>query len=186
MVDTRFTSLAAPGRFESVGKALKSLRIVGGEGDSATAVGARQARSLQDWEAQYGMTAEEWLERYGGPGGGPDARPALPRGRSGDLRRRRPAGREGPPQAAPLPPQAPRAPPAPAPPQQPRAQRVRAAEGPGGGSWDDGADEWAPPPRRPAFGDVLQRDGRELQYDELRGAPPSKRRGDALRGEDAF
>lgn len=183
MVDTRFTGLAVPGRFESVGKALKSLRIVGGEGDSSTTVGARQARRLQDWEAQYGMTAEEWLERYGGLG---DASPVLPRGRSGDPRRRRSAGRKGPPQVATLPPQTARAPPAPAPPGQRQSQRDSVAEDLRNNNWDDGADEWAPPPRRPAFGDVLQQDGREMQYDELRRATPSKRRGDALRGEDAF
>lgn len=187
-MDSRFTWLAAPGRFESVGKALKSLRIVGGEGDSTTAVGARQARSLQDWEAQYGMTAQEWLERYGGPTGGRDERRALPRGGGSDGgQRRRSVSRGERPAAAPpqgAPPQPGRA----APPASFRQQPVTRGRQPSprSASRDADGNNWAPSDRRPAFGDVLQRDGRALEYDALQGPLPTKRRGDAVRGEDAF
>eukprot|EP00892_Ulva_mutabilis_P009108 jgi/Ulvmu1/656/UM010_0027.1 len=213
VVDTRFTWLATPGRLEGIGKVLKSLRVVGGERDSAAAVGARQDRSLRDWEAQYGMTAEEWVERYGGDSGTApvqDPRQMLPRGGSSDPRRRRTpaAGAYAEPRTAPggdvyggraaATPEAAGAPRAPsgAPPQRqrvppggpPRRQRGRRAGQAAAveADWDGDEDGWGPGTQRPAIGDVLQQDGRSYEYDEVQTAPATKRRGDAVRGEDAF
>lgn len=183
VIDTRFTWLAAPGRFEPIGQVLKSLKVVGRQDDTTAAVGARQARSVAAWEAQYGMTAEEWVERYGGEYGARDARPALTRGRAPDPRRRPSQGMEaaGPPPGAPTAQGRGRGP---TPSRQPPAE-VRPAPQQGE-YWDDEGDEWAPPAQRPTFGDILQRDGRSLQFDEVQAPLPSKRRGDVMRGEDAF
>ena len=206
VVDTRFSWLAAPGRFESIGQALKSVRIVGGERDTAAAVASRQASSLREWEAQYGMTAEEWLERYSGADAGRpperDPRQMLPRGGSGDPRRRRAPGAEmyseppvaagrdgyaaraeaGMPRKAPVPSGRSRAPA-----EDPPQMQARGPQNQGRpDDWDGQADGWGPALQRPAFGDVLQQDGRSYEYDEIQAQPPSKRRGDVIRSEDAF
>lgn len=78
VIDDRSVWLAIPGKVEGLGKALKSLKLVGSEGDSPVVVAARQSQQLQQWEQTYGMTAGEWLERYGEPQGQPQTRRRLP------------------------------------------------------------------------------------------------------------
>jgi hypothetical protein len=78
VIDERAVWLATPGKVEGLGKLLKSLKLTGGEGDSPVVVAARQSRQLEQWERTYGMTAEEWLERYGEPREQVQARRRLP------------------------------------------------------------------------------------------------------------
>jgi hypothetical protein len=209
VIDDRYTWLSSQGRVEGLGQALKSLKLVGGEGDSAVTVAARQSRSLREWEATYGMTAEEWLERYGDPRESRPTRQRLPEA-SATTRRRAPdvypQRRRGTYADTGVRPRA-------------AARRGSGYEAPGAArspanfaqrsrernqkqqydafesrDWEQRtADEdWDGSPRgragssRPSYGSMLQPDGRSPEYEQVQSSPDRLRKGDVMQSDEAW
>lgn len=205
-----------PGKIEGLGKALKSLKLVGGEGDSPVVVAARQSQQLVQWEETYGMTAEEWLERYGDPREAPQSRGRLPepsarapprssappmyqqRSRAeyaeyergmgpGQLEPPRTGGRRQERERAPAPPaRRSRQQQSSRAPEQPQQQQGRGMD-PGRQPRQVGRrEETETRGDRPAYGSVLQPDPRFPEYEDARGPLLERRRDDAIRSNESI
>jgi hypothetical protein len=64
VIDTRYVWVARAGAIDAIGSIFRTLRRIGGGGESAALVRARQQAALREWEIRYGMTADEYARRF--------------------------------------------------------------------------------------------------------------------------